>query len=67
MNDAITLFFQIYSKFIQLVFEDLDIGGGVTIGWVIVVCFVFYIVIRNILALPSRSGALHVGSSNDNH
>lgn len=66
MNDAITLFFQIYSKFIQLVFEDLDIGESVTVGWIIVVCFVFYIVIKNILALPSRSGGFHVGSSNNN-
>lgn len=64
MTDAITLFFQIYAKFIQLMFEDLDIGGGVTIGWVIVVCFVFYIVIRNILALPNRSGGINVGHRN---
>ena len=67
MSDAIELFFQIYAKFVQLIFTDLDIGGGVTIGWVIVVCFVFYVVIRNILALPSKSGVINVGNSDGHH
>ena len=59
MNDALTYFYYIFNKLITLVFDDLEIFSGVTIGWVVTCCFVFGILLYNILALPNKAPTTH--------
>ena len=54
MGEAVTLLFQIYSKFIEFIFDKLEILDGVTIGWIFVSIFVFSVLIRSIMAIPSK-------------
>lgn len=54
MGDAVTLLFQIYSKFIEFIFDKFEILDGVTIGWIFVSILVFGVLIRSIMAIPSK-------------
>lgn len=65
MSEALNIIYQIYSKFITLVFDDLELFPNVTIGWVTVVCVVFSILFRNILALPNKSSSIRIRGKED--
>ena len=63
MTEALSIIYQIYDKFINMVFNQLEVAPNVTIGWIAVVCVVFSILFRNILALPSKAGSVKVRSN----
>lgn len=55
MTDAITLFYQLYKMLLSFVFNDMLIVSGVSVGWVLIICIVFGILIRSILMVPKAS------------
>lgn len=55
MNEAFELLFQIYSRFIDFVFEKAVLINGASLGWIFVSIFVFAVLIRSLMAVPSRS------------
>ena len=52
MTQALTYIYQIFNKFVQLMFNDFEMFSGVTVGWVIVSVMLFNLMIVNILNLP---------------
>lgn len=52
MNEALTYLYYIYDKFVDLVFNRLEIANNISIGWIIVSVIIFSILIRSILNLP---------------
>lgn len=52
MTQASTNIYYFYSKFINYLFNVMEIQTGVTIGWIIVTCVVFGILINAILSIP---------------
>lgn len=67
MSEALSYILYIYQKMISLLFNDLEVDNGITIGWIIIVCLVFSIIIRSVVAIPSRGTNIHVGSSRSNN
>lgn len=66
MGEAVTLLFEIYSKFIEFIFDKLEILDGVTIGWIFVSILVFSVLIRSIMAIPSKfSNDIFRGDKNE--
>ena len=55
MSDALELLFQIYFKFIDFIFDKAQIFNGVTLGWVALSVLIFGVLIRSLMAVPSRS------------
>lgn len=55
MNEAFELLFQIYSRFIDFVFEKAVLINGASLGWIFVSIFVFAVLIRSLMAVPSKS------------
>lgn len=62
MNEALNYLYYIYNKFLNLVFNQMQIASGVTVGWIMISIFVFGIMIRSILNLP-RGVSLRKGGS----
>lgn len=55
MNDALSLFRYILTKFYDLIFNQLIIdASGATFGWIIISIIVFGIIINNILNIPGN-------------
>lgn len=52
MTEALGYLYYIYDKFIDLVFNRLEITENVSIGWVIISVMLFSMLIRSILNLP---------------
>lgn len=52
MTEALTYIYQIYEKFLDLVFNQFEMFSGVTIGWVIIAILVFGVMITSILNIP---------------
>lgn len=52
MAEALTYLYQIYSSFLDLMFNSFEIAQNVTVGWIIVVIIVFGLMINTILNLP---------------
>ena len=52
MNDALKYIYYIYDKFVDLVFNKLEFFTNVTVGWVLVGCLLFGILIKSLLSLP---------------
>lgn len=52
MTDALTIIYYIFDKFIDLIFNGLQIANNVSIGWVLVVITIFAILIKNVINLP---------------
>lgn len=68
MSEALTYLLDIYRSFITFVFDTMEIESGVTFGWVILSGIIFIILIRNILALPSKSTSIQLrGKENGNN
>lgn len=59
MSDALDYFYYIFDRMVSFIFNDMAIFEGVTVGWILVICFVFGILLYNILSLPSRAPTTH--------
>lgn len=57
MNEALTYLYYIYDKFVDLVFNRLEIANNISIGWIIISVIIFSILIRSILNLPRGMGS----------
>ena len=55
MTAALELLFQIYFKFIDFIFDKAQIFDGVTLGWIALSVLIFGVLIRSLMAVPSRS------------
>ena len=55
MVDAINLLFQIYLKFVDFIFDKAEILNSVTLGWIALSVLIFGVLIRSLMAVPSRS------------
>lgn len=55
MNDALTIIKYLFTKFINLFFNDFSIFSNVSLGWVMVSIFIISIMISNILSLARSS------------
>ena len=58
MNDAITVFFYVFNKIYNFLFNEALIEPGVSVGWIFVTVVIFGILIRTILNVPT---GLHYG------
>lgn len=61
MSTALGYIWYIFDKLINWFFNDTEMFTGVTLGWVIVVISVFYMLIRSLLNIPR--GARSVSTS----
>lgn len=61
MTEALSLIYNFFDRWLILVFDNLELFDGVTIGWVIAVCIIFGILIRNIINIPKASPTYHTG------
>lgn len=52
MSQALTYLYEIYTSFLDLVFNRFELFTNVTIGWIIVSIVIFGLMINNILNLP---------------
>lgn len=52
MADALTYLYQIYSGFLDLVFNRFELFPNVSIGWIAVVLVVFGLMISSVLNIP---------------
>lgn len=67
MQEALNYFYYFFDKAVSFVFNDLAFFSGVTFGWVMVVVFVFGVLLRNVVALPSKAPVVHLNrKDNDN-
>ncbi len=64
MAQALNYIYQIYAKFLDLVFNQFQMFNGVTIGWVMVSTIVFGLLINSILNLPK---GVHFHGRNTNN
>lgn len=66
MTDAINLIRYIFSKFINLLFDNFTIVTNVSIGWIMVSIVIISIMINNILSVARSSQTHHFERDNDN-
>lgn len=55
MAQALTYLYDIYSAFLNMIFNTFEITTDVTIGWIMIVFIVFSLMINNILNLPKSA------------
>lgn len=60
MAEALQYLYYFYDKFINFVFNEMEFFSNVTFGWVCITCFVFGILIRNIVRLPYKSKSIQI-------
>ncbi len=60
MSDAINIVFYIFNKFINLLFNEIQIIQGVYLGWVLLVILLFGIIFNSLLNIP-RFGIMNSG------
>lgn len=53
MTDAISIFYSIFDKIYNLLFNQAVIVEGVSVGWIFIVVLIFGILIRMLLNIPS--------------
>ena len=58
MSEALNIIKSIYLKFITFIFNDAVIAPNVSIGWILLGCIIFGVLIRNILSLPSKGQSI---------
>lgn len=62
MQEAISIFFNIWTSTISWVFNSATISGNnVTLGWVIVAIWLFGAIIFNILNIPKGAARVNIG------
>ena len=52
MSEALSYIYYIFDSMFDWLFNDAELFTNVTIGWVIVVCILFSMVIKSILNIP---------------
>lgn len=60
MAEALQYLYYFYDKFINFVFNEMEFFSNVTFGWVCITCFVFGILIHNIVRLPYKSKSIQI-------
>lgn len=66
MSQAINVVFYIFNKFINLLFNEIQIVEGVYLGWVIIAVIIFGIIFNSLLNIP-KLGIMNIGKKgNDN-
>lgn len=60
MSEAINLVFYIFNKFINLLFNEIQILEGVYLGWIIIVVIIFGIIFNSLLNIP-KLGIMNMG------
>lgn len=55
MTDALSIIYYIFNKFIDLIFNRLEIFTDVTLGWVTISVLIISIMISNILSVARAS------------
>ena len=55
MSEALEYIYYIFDSMFDWLFNDAELFENVTIGWVIVVCILFGMVIKSILNIPRGS------------
>lgn len=58
MTTALGYIYNIYTAFLNLVFNVFAISSGVTIGWIVITIIVFGLMINNILNLPKSAPSI---------
>lgn len=58
MAQALVYIYDIYTAFLNLIFNIFVIDTGVSVGWIIVVVIVFGLMITNILNLPKAAPSI---------
>lgn len=53
MNQAIQVFWYIFQKFNNLIFDDFEISSNVTVGWIIISAIIMLMITKTLLNLPS--------------
>lgn len=66
MSTALDYIYYIYDKFINLIFNTLELFPNVTIGWIAITIFVFNILFKNVLALPNKANSISTKSNKGN-
>lgn len=61
MSQALTYLYQIYTAFLDLVFNQFELFSNVTIGWVGIVIIVMSMIIVSILNIPKLSRGVKNG------
>lgn len=61
MSQALTYLYQIYTAFLDLVFNQFELFTNVTIGWVGIVIIVMSMIIISILNIPKMSKGVKHG------
>lgn len=64
MSDAINVVFYIFNKFINLLFNEIQIINGVYLGWIIIVVIIFGIIFNSLLNIP-RFGIIKKGDKDE--
>lgn len=57
MNEALTYMYYIFDRYVDFIFNGMQIVSGVTVGWVLVVIILFAMMIRSILNMPRSMGS----------
>lgn len=60
MAEALNYLYDIYSGFLNMIFNDFELFPDVTFGWILVVVIVFGILINSILNIPK---SIHGGNN----
>ena len=55
MSQALQYLYDIYSNFLDVIFNSFEITQNVTVGWILIVVIVFSLMITNILNIPKLS------------
>lgn len=64
MSTAISIFYYIYNKALSLLFDDLTIETGVTVGWIFVAVMILGFIICNVISVPRAvDSRLYYGDS----
>lgn len=53
MSDAISVFYYVFNKIYNFLFNQAFIEEGVSIGWIFVTVVIFGLIIRSILNIPN--------------
>ena len=66
MTDALNYLYYLFDSLISWIFNDAEFFPNVTIGWVIITCILFGMVIKSILNIPRGIRRTSIKSSTSN-
>lgn len=65
MSDALEMIYNIYSSFIDCLFNSIELFDGVFLGWVFVAIFLTGVMIRSIISIPKGSSRIRIGKESE--